>query len=98
MAFDNTINPVASVKRKKHGKKARWQKKCLAKTMSPIIATKMRINSYMLGIMYDCYTHGVSIFGKKAPRTTLHKNFAIKHNEIEFIQKDSEKNTTCIKK
>ena len=35
---------------------------------------------------------------KTAPRATLHKNFAIKHNEIEFIQKDSEKNTTCIKK
>ena len=71
MAFNNTINPVASVKRKKPPLKGKStgkmldDKKCLAKTMSPLIATKMRINSYMLGIMYDCYTRGVSIFGKK---------------------------------
>ena len=91
MAFDNTINPIASVKKEKAREKMLDEKKkCLAKTMSPLIAPKMRINTYMLGIMYDCYTHGVSIFGKKAPRTTLHKNFAIKHNETKSLQKDSE--------
>ena len=67
MAFDNTINPVASVKKETAREKMLDdKKKCLAKTMSPLIATKMRINSYMLGIMYDCYTRGVSIFGKNS--------------------------------
>ena len=28
---------------------------------------------------------------KTAPRATLHKNFAIKHNETKSLQKDSEK-------
>ena len=51
MAFDNTINPVASVKKEKAREKMLDDKKCLAKTMSPLIATNMHINSYMLGIM-----------------------------------------------
>ena len=66
MAFDNTINPVASIKKEKAREKMLDDTKCLAKTMSPLIATKMRINSYMLEIMYDCYTRGVSIFGKNS--------------------------------
>ena len=35
---------------------------------------------------------------KTAPRATLHKNFAIKHNEIKSLQKDSEKILHVLKK
>ena len=35
---------------------------------------------------------------KTAPRATLHKNFAIKHNETKSLQKDSEKILHVLKK